>query len=629
MDLRHAACVLAVGTLCTFSPPARSGAGPFVPEPDARIVFVSPSGSDGNDGLSANKPLKSVAKGIGLLREGSSDLLLLERGSKYEILSDVEIPDGRDAGRPVTIAAYGEGADPWLWVGPAAGEFEPEEMAREHLRVRDVQLFGVGSTVVNNPFLGINLNQVTYYTPEWAFADVMKMGMEAWLSQKKNDWTWDYADDPIPTDANGWPRPRPDQVAAMLFLRSIEGQYPAGIYTCRYEGTAKISFSYDAKQVVSSEPGEIRFRVEPSNSGILMKIQDVDPSDPVRNIRIWMPGTEGGASDFHPKFVEALRPFGVIRFMDWQRTNSSTVTGWSDRTRPTHFTQSRKQGVAIEHMVDLCNETGADAWFCMPHLADDDYVRRFAELVRDRLHPDRKVYVEYSNEVWNSQFQQSQWAQAQAQAAGINHPRFTGRQAKRDFDIWAEVFADQADRLVRVAAGQQVSSWVVDEMTKEMGAGSFDAVSCAAYFTSDETSLDALFAHLEDKIATYYAPALVKHGAIADRFTQQTGKDVLFVAYEGGQHLSVGGRNNDPREPVYAAAQNDPRMYDLYLQNLRAFEQAGGDVFLAYSFVTPWNKWGYWGHLQRQDQPAAESQKMRAMLDYVSGRGRFESGSPE
>lgn len=38
----------------------------------------------------------------------------------------------------------------------------------------------------------------------------------------------------------------------------------------------------------------------------------------------------------------------------------------------------------------------------MPHLADDDYYREFARLVKRTLRPDVKVYVEWSNEPWHT-----------------------------------------------------------------------------------------------------------------------------------------------------------------------------------------------------------------------------------
>ena len=38
----------------------------------------------------------------------------------------------------------------------------------------------------------------------------------------------------------------------------------------------------------------------------------------------------------------------------------------------------------------------ADPWFCMPHLADDDFIRRFATMVNERLDPSRFKYEEMS-----------------------------------------------------------------------------------------------------------------------------------------------------------------------------------------------------------------------------------------
>lgn len=61
-------------------------------------------------------------------------------------------------------------------------------------------------------------------------------------------------------------------------------------------------------------------------------------------------------------------------------------------------------GAPIEDMIDIANRIGANAWFNIPHAADDDYIQKYAELVKKNLRPDLKVYVEYSNEVWHQGF---------------------------------------------------------------------------------------------------------------------------------------------------------------------------------------------------------------------------------
>jgi hypothetical protein len=70
-------------------------------------------------------------------------------------------------------------------------------------------------------------------------------------------------------------------------------------------------------------------------------------------------------------------------------------------------------------MVQLCNYLKINPWFCIPHLADDDYVRQFALLVKNSLDPALKVYIEYSNEVWNNVFEQHHYAEEKAKELKI------------------------------------------------------------------------------------------------------------------------------------------------------------------------------------------------------------------
>ena len=83
--------------------------------------------------------------------------------------------------------------------------------------------------------------------------------------------------------------------------------------------------------------------------------------------------------------------------MDWQHTNAQTDVTWNDRKQIRHRTYARV--VPIEHMLTLSNIVGADPWFCMPHTANDDYIRNFAQLALNTLRSDLRVYVEHSNEV--------------------------------------------------------------------------------------------------------------------------------------------------------------------------------------------------------------------------------------
>ena len=47
-------------------------------------------------------------------------------------------------------------------------------------------------------------------------------------------------------------------------------------------------------------------------------------------------------------------------------------------------------------------------------MVDDDYIVKFATLLKEQLDPSLAVYVEYSNEIWNYGFSQFSWNLNQA-----------------------------------------------------------------------------------------------------------------------------------------------------------------------------------------------------------------------
>ena len=115
--------------------------------------------------------------------------------------------------------------------------------------------------------------------------------------------------------------------------------------------------------------------------------------------------------------------------MDWAVTNGSLEQEWGGRKRPGFYTMVGASGdpegtwgpppsafdyrfaggVTIEVMVQLANMLGVAPWLCIPHRASDEYIAEYARLVRANLDPRLPVYLEYSNELWNWGFVQSQW----------------------------------------------------------------------------------------------------------------------------------------------------------------------------------------------------------------------------
>jgi hypothetical protein len=212
------------------------------------------------------------------------------------------------------------------------------------------------------------------------------------------------------------------EAAETLMVRELQGHYPQGTYVATYEGSGKVEMSrYDVRRVVREAKGRIEADVTPGDGGVQLIVRESDPADPVRNFRVFMPGFETAKSPFHPLFLERLEPFGVLRFMDWQRINNSRARRWSERASPTEPSYTTEKGAPIEVMIELANTRKSPPWFCIPHEANDEYVREFAA-GQVQLDPGLKVYIEYSNEVWNGQFAQSCWAGAGSGSSSATRP---------------------------------------------------------------------------------------------------------------------------------------------------------------------------------------------------------------
>ena len=518
--------------------------------------------------------------------------------------------------------------------------------------------------------IGMNLENIVDWSPAWTFTDAFQAS-RSWISQAYNtatgEMTWDIGQTrPLRVDATGnvvaldsWTNAAGQtmrQMAGTLMFRDLEGAYPGGIYRAEWEGTGVVSFGFDAQAIATGRTAAgtsfADLQVTPGNGGIYLRIEETSPADPIRGLHVWMPDWQGqsfvgqrwqpgaAASPYHPLFRERLAPFGVIRFMQAQETNTSDIRSWADRRDASDIRQSSgiegswseplANGVALEYMVQLANDLDADPWFNMPHMADDEFVRNFAVYVRDHLEPGRKAYVEWSNEIWNFAwgFEATQWVADQTRLpenAGLSHWQIAGREAKRDLDIWSQVFVGQADRIVRVAGGFAANDWVTARVVESMG-GSFDAIAIAPYFSPDDehraayttsTTVDQVLA--DTRAAVQVALGFTtNHRQLADDWSRLLGRTIGLLAYEGGAHLD--GRNAPYQDAFYAAA-TDPRMGDIYREYLRGLDAVGMDLYVDFNFTgrAGASAWGDFAKLHRLDQPLETAYRYAAVVAAAHG----------
>jgi len=470
------------------------------------------------------------------------------------------------------------------------------------------------------PALGLNLAAVQDWSREWAFVDVFK-GARSWTPTGKGK---------LAFDKNGNPLPDASQTAWTLLLRDLGGHYPAGKYTATWRGSGEVEVKrWDVTRVIEKTNNRAVVDVKPDDGGIQIDLKSSRANDPIRDFHVWMPGHENARSPFHPLFIERLKPAKVVRFMDWQRTNNSTLAKWTDRSKPTDPTYATEQGVPLEMMVSLANTAKVDPWFCMPHLADDDFIRQFARLVKTQLSKERTAYVEFSNEVWNWQFKQATWARERGEERRLGkpeHARFYSERAVEVMKIWEEEFG--RERLVRVLGSQAAVPWLSEQIVGWKDAYKHaDALAIAPYFgheygdpkAADATtklSTDKLLDALEKEVDGPNREVIRKQVEIAGKY------NLRLVAYEGGQHLvgHAGAENNAELTKLFHATNRHPRMYDLYRKHLRHWSEEGGELYVLFNYATAPTKWGSWGLLEYQDQAIAEAPKYRAFVDAGNGR---------
>jgi hypothetical protein len=276
--------------------------------------------------------------------------------------------------------------------------------------------------------LGINLSSVSYWSSEQPFLNIFKTG-GGWITQSAT--TWDTLEESnIPLDNNGYPtrldgtgangQPVQYTSLSMLLERQVSPPYyPSGQYIVLYEGEGTLAYKFDATLVSSSPGRDVINVVTPSSAGILIQLKATNPANYLRNVRVVHVTQEASLSNgqyFNPALLSRLASFHTLRYMDWMRTNGSTQSAWPNRPLPSKAYFGDSKGVPLEIMAALSNQVQADAWFNMPHMATDDYIGQFATLAHTLLTQNQRVYVEYSNETWNSQFAQTGWLQTQGQA---------------------------------------------------------------------------------------------------------------------------------------------------------------------------------------------------------------------
>jgi hypothetical protein len=241
-------------------------------------------------------------------------------------------------------------------------------------------------------------------------------------------------------DAGGWPT----QDFGSVILDPTGG-VPDGSYALSFTGMAQkispVACSASIQNVAYNPPSNTTTATVTvsGQSQLILAFTGTQrtPGSPLHsgltNMRLMMPVAPGSSTSYAPSVTfnsaaeSLLGRFTTIRFMDYTSTNGSPQVNWSDRPLPSaaQFGPGSTTGGPWEYAVQLANETGKDMWINIPGQATNAYITNLAYLINygsdgtnpytapqanpvfAGLNPNLKVYVEFSNEVWNYTFAQA------------------------------------------------------------------------------------------------------------------------------------------------------------------------------------------------------------------------------
>ena len=505
--------------------------------------------------------------------------------------------------------------------------------------------------------LGINANEIHYEDASIPFIDLFR------VASPFAENVLGLRSDNVQYDSNGWPTDLRGGEAGTKFLGKLPPEIlPEGDYSVLYDGVGKLRYGHDVK-VVSQAAGREVIRFVAGADGLLdasVVITQTDSANPLRNIRILPPGgicqhdpltwvmtaeACAPAGDylpferyyqsivFNPDYLRFMKDFSTIRFMGMSGITRNPVVHWQDRPRLEEANWGGTygaRGVPVEVMVDLANRLNKDAWFNLPHAADDEYMRSFAAYVRDHLQPHLKVYLEYTNEAWNTTFSHSEYTQKKGIELGYgNHAveagyRYYAQRSRELFALWEDVFGGR-ERFVRVLGAWDTRPDITQKLLNYDETYRFvDAVAIAPYFGGnvkgfrESTTVDEIFQLTTDPESYRSLPEVLKMVGKQATLAQHYGLDLL--GYEGGQGLVDWVTRDAAQHPnsLFFAANRDPRMGALYRDFLNGWQVAGGKLLMLFSAPRTCQWYGCWGLKEHIRQPREQAYKYAAVMDVMA-----------
>lgn len=507
--------------------------------------------------------------------------------------------------------------------------------------------------------IGTGIHDLSYYSTEVMFKDCFLQADPIWHQKHSGHWpgTQEFKltlqNLPTYNPTEGWWR---------THMRKNLGVYEAGKYFLITDGEGEFIFDGDSKSVLYKQGV---FYVIPSMEGFSLIMKNLTKFPTYLHIvhEGYFPNFI--AEPFHPLFLSGIRNYKTLRFMDACGAFSN-INDWGIRTKknqpqntagnapfvkanetswPRHW--ATNFGMAYEYMYELCNLNDSDLYVCIPPLAPPNYVFEMVRLLRSGLRYDLKIYLEYSNEMWNIVFPQAAYGAEQANTfhnpCRIDYSKywFTPNSPNAADNSLLALFwqaykmsefvpmlknagFSAENNVFYVFAMQTANSWNAEEVLKHLdNYKHFDYLTCNGYFghnenlPSDDSSDPIWERYLMWKIGepsdfilkspqfgSQLTPQLRGVKALADKY------NLKVILYEAGQHII---RNTQKWRDI----QNSQIIYNAYTFLFRkCIEVFGPDVPIIHYYNTGrWGPYGSWG--AQETLLDFTSPKLRAIQDAI------------
>lgn len=546
--------------------------------------------------------------------------------------------------------------------------------------------FALSTTTQANPGnrLGINVSPLHKLTSSDPFIDIFKVS-RGWITSCEYNWQRNQPVDPgctkqtsfntneshlVSLDRNGWVKRLPSRGEAPIFttvnsIWDMPTHFPLGDYFITYEGDGELSVHGDLT-IKQERKGRIDFNLKSTKRNLRIHLASVNPGNYIRNIKVIPKKYEGiyRTQQFNPEYLRTIRPFNSLRFMPWQNTKDTELAHWNERTRPSNAHYNNNAGMPVETMMDLVNAINAAPWFSMPHKATDGFITNFARTVKQRLKRGQKVYVEYSNEVWNMMYPATHYASREGLRMWPNaYPNlnsgsrkmklalnYLGKRTSDICRIWKREFGGRRNDVICVLSSYAGSPSLGEEALSCPLVGgnacskNIDAYAVGPYFgdyiarienrnllrnwsRSGSAGMNNLFTEL-------LRGGLVRDqypGGAMERLTEVRIKPnvilarkhgLKLLAYEGGQHLLRVDRPHVIKDEkifeFFAKANTNPRMAHAYTRYLNTWRQQGGGLLMHFNGIATINSRSYFGMLDNVEQHS--SPKYNALISFLRAR---------